>query len=129
MSENITLQKIFDLAWEHFIVGDGEPALDECLSCCYLTRNGSRCAVGLALPDAHESLSFETSFGNLVTSFPDLFDKSVLDMDYHKLCAFQNMLHDRLVDVRTRGWKDSKDVRKAEYIEVAEAYNLTVPSH
>ena len=130
MSEKITLQKIFDLAWEHFIVGDGEPAFDECGGCSYETLDGRKCAVGLALPPhpEGEDCEYEYSFSQVVEKLPQLFDSSVLQITYDKLCHFQNMLHDRLINSNTGEWDCPKEDMIASYQEVAEEFGLTVPS-
>ena len=131
MSEKITLQKIFDLAWEHFIVGDGEPAFDSNSGCSYETPDGRKCAVGLALPPhpKGEDYEYEGSFGAVVAKLPELFASSVLRISYDNLCHFQNMLHDRLIDSCSGEWNGSKEDLKASYLEVAQQFNLTVPNH
>lgn len=126
MSEKITLQKIFDLAWEHFIVGDGQPAFDGNSGCSYKTKDGRKCAVGLALPTYEE---YEGSFGALVDTCPRLFDQSVIQIPYHELNEFQMGLHDRLIDSCSGEWNCSKEARKDSYLRVADRFGLTVPSH
>lgn len=128
MSEKITLQKIFDLAWEHFIVGDGMPALEHFANdCCYLTGDGKKCAVGLALPDGHEVQDSIFAFHEIVEEYPELFDDSVRMTSEADLQQFQDKLHDALVDGDTRGWLFSKPERRQKYIKVAERFGLTVP--
>jgi len=131
MSEKITLQKIFDLAWEHFIVGDGEPAWDEAGGCSYKTPDGRKCAVGLALPPHPdgEDCTYDGSFGVVAKGHPQLFDTSVLEISLISLAHFQIMLHDGLIDSCSGEWNCSKEHRKASYVEAAWEFHLTVPSH
>ena len=126
MSEKITLQKIFDLAWEHFIVGDGKPAFDGNSGCSYLTDDGRKCAVGLALP---EDETYEGSFGALVNEYPNLFDQSVIQIPYNDLNEFQCAVHDRLIDSCSGEWNCSKEDRKIIYLETAKHFGLTLPNH
>lgn len=129
MSKKITLQKIFDLAWEHFIVGDGEPGYSEHTGCTYKTPDGRKCAVGLALPENPDGYEYEGSFRTLVLDYPELFDDSVLKRPRDSLNAFQSGLHDDLVDKTTGEWRFNKEEMKAKYLAVAESFGLTVPSH
>ena len=130
--EKISLQKIFNLAWEHFIVRDEPPAVYNG-ACMYLTRDGRKCAVGLALPDGHPSQKFECSFAHLVEGHPELFDESVKRMTRLRtrlrLDEFQRRLHDSMSDrvSDNAGWCYTLDERKEEYLAVAKDYGLTVP--
>ena len=125
MSDKITLQKIFDLAWEHFIVGDGEPAWSkEKRRCQYLTEDGRKCAVGLALPEGHSSQQAHKGFLNLCQEYPELFDESVHSAR-HYLNDFQRHLHDQLI--AGGEWLYSKEKRRQGYIQVARDFGLTVP--
>jgi len=130
MSDKITLQRIFDLAWDHFIVGDGMPSvyLDtyERIRCCYAI-DGKKCAVGLALPEESDATANSGSFSDLVCDHSELFDHSVLKICNTDLNYFQGCLHDMLVDEHTGDWRLSKDERRKEYIKVAEKFNLTIP--
>lgn len=134
MSEKITLQKIFDLAWEHFIVGDGKPAYDGWTGCSYETRDGRKCAVGLALPPhpedpEGEDCEYEGSFGSVASKYPELFDERILRLSYNRLVEFQVSLHDRFVDSTNGEWNCPKEDRKASYLRVAEEFGLIVPNH
>lgn len=125
MSDKITLQKIFDLAWDHFIVGDGKPAVDRIRGCCYRTDQGHKCAVGLALPDGHESQNCVGSMPWLVNDYPELFDSSVVNSKAAYLEHFQARLHDDLIVLGD--WQYDKAIRREKYLEVAKDYGLTVP--
>lgn len=125
MSDKITLQRIFDLAWEHFIVGDGEPAWSKAQQRCqYLTDDGRKCAVGLALPEEFSSQTFYKGFRSLCENYPKMFDKSVHGALYY-LDEFQRRLHDQLIE--DGEWCYSKEDRRQGYLQVARDFGLTVP--
>ena len=128
-----SLQKIFNAAWEHFIINKSPTAVDLCigdnggtvLTCCYLTRDGHKCAIGLSIPDDHPA-RFETcGFRQLVARHPDLFpDLLYSNIDF---ATFQYNLHDEYVDFGTHGWKVDLDARREIYRKTAIMYNLKVP--
>jgi hypothetical protein len=132
----ITLQDIFNKAWEEFIVKDGEPGVEydeqkEIYSCKYRTKDGKRCAVGLALPDDFPFEKYpNTNFEALVLKYPELFDIDInkLIFDQCDLFDFQESLHDRLIDNQTGQWAISKEARKEAYLRIAEHFKLTVPT-
>jgi len=125
MSDKITLQKIFDLAWDHFIVGDGMPAWsEETRRCQYLTDDGRKCAVGLALPDGHSSQDAHKGFMDLCQEYPELFAESV-HSELNYLDEFQRHLHDQLIEGGE--WRYSKEDRRQGYLKVARDFGLTVP--
>lgn len=130
----ITLQHIFNLAWKEFIVNEGKPSTrGQTDTCMYLNDEGRKCAVGLALPDGHPAHKSKYSFPNLVINYPELFDKSIIELDMggsiemRSLKYFQYDLHDRLID-GDGNWKYSLDERKEKYINVAKTYGLVVPT-
>ena len=127
---SITLQQIFDAAWEEFIVKDNPPAVEydeetESYACRYCTKDGRKCAVGLCLPDGLDTkcntLDDELTLVGLIDTYPQLFGFK----DYQAL-DFQGELHDDLVDKQTGKWKYSKEVRKQEYVRIAKKYGLEV---
>jgi hypothetical protein len=140
MTEKITLQKIFDLAWQAFIVEGKSPGNEKGCLCEYLTASGRKCAIGLALPDGHPAQKSDLTFPVLVNEFPELFDdeiheiqkdahKSNLDdddVDDHPLAKFQFILHDAYADYGI--WKISANGLKEIYIKIAEQYDLSVPN-
>lgn len=137
MSEKITLQKIFDLAWQAFIIEDRPPAYgriaedDPAQGCLYDDGKGNKCAVGLALPTNGECNKYIGSFGHLVEEHPELFDHSVLQVSFNALNSFQKRLHDNFVcrwgpDKGT--WLFNKEERMEFYLKVAEDYKLTIPA-
>jgi hypothetical protein len=131
MSDRITLQKIFDLAWQAFIIEDRPPSCGR-IACLYQDAYGNRCAVGLALPNYHNALMHEGGFECLVDEYPELFDEQVLKLVSLRfggpLNKFQSRLHDHWVDIKTREWKGTKQERMEDYLKVAEEFNLTIPA-
>jgi hypothetical protein len=127
----ISLQDIFNAAWQAFIVEDKPPAADE-HGCNYLSKTGNKCAVGLCLPDGHSAQQCPGSFSILVERHPSLFDAQVKSLSTLQLNDFQASLHDSLLGKYdpvsgTRGWAGKARVRAAIYRVVAKAYNLTIP--
>lgn len=127
----ITLQMIFDLAWQKFIVEGAEPAADSSGMCAYLTADGRKCAVGLALPEGHDAQDSGKGFRGLVDEYSELFDPELVkiarDWDEEwSLGAFQNRLHDVLQ--KYGKWTGSVSHRADMYRGVAKDFGLTVPS-
>ena len=119
----ITLQSIFDKAWEAFVIGDNDPGYDKNLGqCVYVDGKGNKCAVGLSLPENSELQGNREGFSELYDLFPELFDiDETFDLD---LDDFQYALHDNHVDSDTGYWKNTKEDRKAAYLTAAEDYGL-----
>ena len=131
MTKKISLQDIFDAAWQAFIVEDRPPAVGTGGECKYLTDDGRKCAVGLVLPEGHPAQERNCLFLGLVLDYPDLWAEDVLEISNasndgkKQLYLFQGHLHDKLV---YRGqWTKSKAEREAVYRQVASDYGLTVP--
>lgn len=129
MSEKITLQKIFDLAWQAFIVEDRPPAYNRSTGCVYATEDSRRCAVGLALPDslAKTLVGKDMSFSQVVEAYPGEFNDCIIFSDADMLDGFQSALHDSMVCPLTGNWRLNVDKRRASYIETAKLYGLQVP--
>lgn len=119
----ITLQQIFNAAWQAFIV-EGKPAASDDFSCRYKTWDGRKCAVGLVLPDDLDTDNIGSFYG-LVRHHPELFDSDLQQADAKYLNTFQVSLHDNLV--RNNEWAHSLDERKQRYEACAAQYGLTVP--
>lgn len=120
-----SLQKIFNAAWQHFIVEDNPPCVNiSTKRCVYLNNDGNKCAVGLCIPDGHPAQEYDGSFNGLVSKYPDLFP-DLQDYDGISLSRFQKSLHDCLHD--DGKWFFSKEQRKERYLAVAKDYGLTVP--
>jgi hypothetical protein len=131
MSDKITLQKIFDLAWQAFIIEDKPPSCGR-IACLYQDAYGNRCAVGLSLPNYHNALMYEGGFEGLVDGYPELFDEQIQELANlifkGSLNKFQARLHDHWVDIETREWKGTKQERMEDYLKIAEELKLTIPA-
>lgn len=128
---SITMQDIFNAAWQAFIVEDRPPAVDAQGMCQYRTEDGRKCAVGLCIPDGHRLVSGISfgSFGDIVAldaicSDP-LFGSDIHDTPRQVLECFQQELHDQ---IQTGGvWLFDVEERKELYVETARRYGLQVP--
>lgn len=126
----VTLQDIFNAAWQAFIVEDRPPAVDAEGMCQYRTEDGRKCAVGLCIPDGHRLLAGNYgSFARIVemdTISPDrIFSDEIHDTPHQVLDCFQDELHDGL---QYKGeWRTSVEARKEAYITAAKHYGLKVP--
>jgi hypothetical protein len=126
----ISLQDIFNAAWQAFIVEDKPPAISLGGGCLYDDGKGNKCAVGLCLPEGHDALRVEVPFSDLVEIYPALFDAQIRDMPQWELDDFQRVLHDGLINRKGSAsgcWANDKLVRTPVYRVVAKAYNLTIP--
>lgn len=115
-------QEAFDLAWQEFVVEMSPPAKDSTGSCAYRGKGGSRCHVGLVLPDRLYKRSLE---GDCPTSqsFNDIareLDWSAEDRKW--LDNFQDMHDVGLIPC------DSREKRERLYRDFAKDHRLTVPS-
>lgn len=129
----ITPQDIFNAAWNHFVLNDNPPAVDEDGDCCYLTADGRKCAVGLCIPDGHPAQRSGNHYGQLILSFPDLLDDGDVFSDngspYETARRFQRNLHDGLT--ANGQWApnaDTQEKRRAIYTDIAAQLNLTIPT-
>lgn len=127
--KRVSLQDIFNAAWQKFILEDNPPAVDEFGTCVYLTDDGRKCAVGLCIPDGHpyqqEVMGFATLMYNDRISSQPLFDEQIHSMTSDQLNDFQLRLHD---DLKKDGqWSKGQEDRRVEYIKVSYDFGLTIP--
>lgn len=155
MSDKITMQKVFDAAWDAFVIKGRSPAVTkEDGICTYRDSNGNRCAVGLVMTDEQIDIIVQETYSSyagciasvrtIIEMYPEWFDVPdelinlgrlmALDSRFMAYASYfrhlQNELHDGLV-------KLSKDANgysaafpedlESKYREVAIAYNLTIP--
>ena len=142
--KKVTLQDIFNAAWQHFIVEQSPPATkffkdttndDGAFKCVYLNDHGNKCAVGLCIPDGHPLQESGQNFvgilsqDNQYTGEDRLFDDSIRSIPAHAVAQFQRRLHDEMIDTQTGLWQANATVeyRRQAYIQVAKDYNLTIP--
>lgn len=135
LPEKITLQKIFDLAWQNFIVEDKPPAAKGSGACFYREKfeggEVRKCAIGLSLPEGHDAQLYYETFDRLVLRWPELFDDEVLRLG-SGVWKFQADLHDRLLssDIEPgepAEWGYTRSERAKIYAMVADEYGLEVP--
>lgn len=131
--KRVSLQDIFNAAWQKFVLEDNPPAVDPSLpmNCQYLTTDGRKCAVGLCIPDGHEFQNMFSGFGDVVCADRErwegehLFDAKIHSMNIEYLNDFQSRLHD---DLQMSGqWLQDQDGRRSDYLKVAYDYGLKVP--
>lgn len=142
-SKKLTLQAIFNAAWNWFVVKGKQPSCDNGGSCVYfdpITKN--RCVIGAALTlpqlEAIEKLIGSEEDKNpkasvLVAKFPKWFATGGMSRDEfaEALDDMQYKLHDGVTrvdydDGPTRHWRQGLDLR-AKYADFAMSYGLTVP--
>lgn len=150
------LQNIFNKAYQHFVIDQNPPAAEVIgggtAMCSYFDeRTNRKCAIGLSFDnETCELFNNGGSFGDIVLEVePEkelqkhtrMFEEikqeiqSIFNLDEEKdidliqtyLDDFQSELHDDLISGNTGDWV-SHNTLKNSYIQVAEKYNLTVPS-
>lgn len=132
--KKISLQQIFDLAWQAFIVERKQPGYDKGVhSCRYLDDEGNKCAIGLALPDGHPTQKSLCSFYTLMTHNRELFNDSLTSLNEAQANHFQASLHDSYIDEDSGSptygqWALTPRELEKRYKEVAKKYNLTIPT-
>lgn len=127
----ITLQHIFNLAWQKFIIEDALPAVEkgrvfQLFICAYLTEDGRKCGVGLALPENHPTQGYSGPFSDLYYEYIDLFDIPQQHLELG-ITKFQFLLHDDLIDKEKGVWLLPVQTREFVYRGVAQFYGLTIP--
>lgn len=128
----ITLQHVFNTAWQAFIIEDKPPGMDpETKKCSY-----SGCAFGLCFPEGHPAKKETRTIEEVISKYPELFDESIIKLSetYERayyLFNFQYKLHDDLCYwnpiTNKPAWKHSKEEMKQIYRYIAEQYKLTIP--
>lgn len=118
----ITLQSIFNLAWQKFVVEKLPPCVDG--DVCMYTKGDNHCAIGWSLPaDALRHLGERSmGFGRVVTHYPKHFHPDIHHMSYDDLNEFQSDLHDEI----QQSGKWITDVEVA-YRNAAAKYSLCIP--
>ena len=125
----LSLQDIFNAAWQRFVVETGKPAMYNG-NCQYVTNTSEMCAVGCALPNellkeiVKEHLN-GAPFSGIVSTYPEYFDDSIFDYSGNVLNEFQACLHDNIESFL--GDVEHKEEVKAIYTKVAQRFNLNIP--
>jgi hypothetical protein len=154
MSDKITMQKVFDAAWNAFVVQRKPPAVTrEDGICTYRDAKGNRCAVGLVMTDEQVDMILRETYSShsgsiasvrtVIEFHPEWFDapeirvgspiKSLNPAFAEYASTFrhlQNDLHDSLVKINKNDdgcyGAFPEDLEK-RYREIAVIYNLTIP--
>lgn len=129
----ITLQHIFNLAWQRFIVEQASPCtvysrFEDSYACQYSDGQGGHCAVGLALPEELREDDQTRTFQSIVETYLEWFDISVRTLMGGELRRFQSSLHDGLTNTKTGNWKFTLPEMVERYKAVAREYGLEIPS-
>lgn len=144
----LSLQDIFNAAWDRFVVNNSAPATDKNGDCAYYDRTTkNRCAVGAAFNlnqirelDKYANITGDSSSaltaGQVVSKFPQWFEMGTLtETDFAvALDALQFNLHDNLVSSplavgnKPRKWAVAKADRVRAYKQYAEKYKLQIPT-
>lgn len=126
--KRITLQSIFDKAWQKFIVEKCKPSMND-HTCLYRNpNNGCRCAIGWSLPNISQILDRCCKFSALVEAYPFIFDAEIVkhaESGRTRLDCFQESLHDNYALPNGEWYADI--CLEERYRQVAANYNLTVP--
>lgn len=124
----VTLQKIFDDAWQAFIVENRPPAMEKdpggTWLCRYETTDGRQCAIGLQLAGYEEAETYFGTFEDLIKEdlTPELWADDVLSLDPEQLIDVQERLHDNLCCEDE--WSFSLETRARIYLSLAAEYGL-----
>lgn len=125
----ITLQQIFDAAFQAFIIEDRPPCVNSKGFCAYHGADNNHCAIGLVLPPEIEDPN--GSFGNVVAEYSDYFSEEITNLTTHELDLFQMCLHDSLTKhdgtKNINEWAMTAIQRLEIYRLIAKAYDLTIP--
>lgn len=117
----VTLQQLFDIGWEHFVVNYSPLSMNEDKQCLYRGPNGTKCLIGMILPDDIAKIAdgqvVPKLADELSNNYPDIFDNSTSPMLWRKA---QGFLHDSLIFT-------DKDGRESEYRLFAKNHGLKVP--
>lgn len=145
MNEKITLQRVFELAWEHYIVKNEPPGVYEdrrgLYGCTYGPHGTNSCAFGLALKESGAGdhvLSSQVCISEIMDDYPEFFDEEDFrkKLDINGVDTMQSELHDSLVEtgrtmhdggVKPGNWLYPRKIRAAYYVALALKYNLELP--
>jgi hypothetical protein len=127
----ITPQRVFDAAWNAFVIGDAQPARSSAGGCSYRNSKGDKCAIGLLIPDGHPAQDAQNSVGKVIDKHPELFGASALEYEgLATLARMQIELHDSisLGNEDDAYWTTTQAERRERYTHFARQHNLTIPS-
>lgn len=108
-------QTAFNRVWNHLRTQRKRAMLDDESGCAYLAPDGSRCAIGVFIPEGHPAQGYEGTVGWLMEEHPDLFE----DGCHSGFLSELQEVH------------DGADTRRPKFrqrlIDVANEYGLTYP--
>lgn len=133
--KKLSLQDIFNAAWQRFVVEENFAAVNDFTSCVYLNEDGDMCAVGCALPQElldkliTDGNNTNTSFPQLVFGYKEYFQDDVIELakKYDSAVTFQSRLHDNLLEVLGKSDYNSRIMIEGTYRVIANRFGLTVP--
>jgi len=119
--KTVTLQSIFDRAWEHFVVNFSPLSVSSSGNrCLYRSPEGHKCAIGLVIDDNDYTPEIE----GLHASKAFWVIGYQADVDGDTLDAAQCRLHDSLF---CKSGEEDPRKRELAYREFAIDYNLKIP--
>lgn len=133
MKRTVTVQEVFDAVWQAFVV-EGRPfavSPDKnehgVYPCLYRGPNGTKCAIGLIIPDEEYDPEFENERANTVLRKLG-YDFEPLLVGYLRIDAdsVQLELHDE--PARMPEFDQDRERLRYYYRGVAAKWGLTVPS-
>lgn len=128
-TNKITLQDIFNAAWQAFIIEKKPPAVQLKTNnyvCSYLTPDGRKCAIGLCIPDGHNLQTSIEYFDCIAHN--SIFCDEIRNIGSVDLIKFQRQLHDNHINNKTGKWQVSPEELKQAYINIAHKFNLNIPN-
>ncbi len=119
MKQKLTLQKMFDKVWDHFVVKKNPKSTVNGL-CQYRGPNNTKCAIGLFIPKSVYRKSMEGKPINRIT-VENKSVRQIIGDDYSALNGLQQC-HDHSIS----GKKFNKDI--SELLTVfAQRFSLIIP--
>lgn len=127
MTKKITPQRVFDAAWQAFVVEGKPPAQEQdpedgIWECKYLTNDGRRCAFGFLMTAEDARVNEGASASDIILT------GKKLDGPERQFDALQFDLHDLMCDEGQ--WSadfDTPDKRATHYRAVAAEFGFRVP--
>lgn len=123
----MTNQEAFNKVWDHFVVKKNGPSVDGSGTCKYRGRNGTKCAIGVLIPD--EAYEPQMDYGGLklerIISMYPKFREALKGVGRDFLCDLQ-ATHDMFT--RGRRILQFHTLIRAELQQVAKRWNLAIPS-
>ena len=115
-------QQHFNKVWDYFITKENPKSYDSTTGyCLYRGPNGTRCAIGILIPDKLYNPGMEkSSIDSVLTNFPKL-------ADYLE----SKSMEDRVFMYKLQSCHDdpiTKESMKQKLVELASEYNLQITS-